>query len=56
MEKRIARFIEPFRVDPGSSVKLAKSEMDSEARPRGVAAWRRGVDRTLGLTEGAATK
>ena len=24
MEKRIARFIEPFRVDPGSSVKLAK--------------------------------
>src|SRR5580765_5822823 len=24
MEKRIARFIKPFRVDPGSSVKLAK--------------------------------
>jgi glycerol kinase len=26
-------------------------EMDSDERARGVAAWRRGVDRTLGLTE-----
>src|SRR4029077_12039915 len=25
--------------------------MDSDERERGVAAWRRGVDRTLGLTE-----
>jgi glycerol kinase len=26
-------------------------EMDSDERARGVAAWRRGVDRTLGLME-----
>jgi glycerol kinase len=26
-------------------------EMDSDERARGVAAWRRGADRTLGLTE-----
>ena len=45
MEKRIARFIEPFRVDPGSSVKLAKSEMDSEACAR---VSRRGGEASIG--------
>jgi glycerol kinase len=29
-------------------------ELDSDARARGVAAWRRGVDRTLGLTDPTA--
>ncbi|HEX2369940.1 MAG TPA: hypothetical protein VHM94_11985, partial [Acidimicrobiia bacterium] len=27
------------------------TKMDSDERAKGVAAWRRGVDRTLGLTE-----
>jgi glycerol kinase len=30
-------------------------EMDSDERARGVAAWRSGVDRTLGLTRPTGT-
>ena len=77
--KRIAHFIEAFRVKPGSHVTLAEdfdpafkagidkkkdgvgllndgiallsAAIGDDERVRGVAAWRRGVDRTLGLVE-----